>query len=1110
VGPVQPDSKKFSPKQFLRARRPEKFSDSVVVEKNTLDRSILEYHIVSMTTRSQEVPFATFARHLAEREVCPNLLPQTGPTGGGDSKVDSETYPVSDVLALGWFVGVGREASSERWAFAFSAKKDWRPKVRSDVEKAVETGRGYSKIFFITNQAPRDKDRATVEDELRTKHGVDVRILDRTWILEKVFANGHEALAIEDLGLEISVREEVHRGPWDTEREAEIKETEERIQETLRKGDLSPRVVDDCIEGAILARELERPRTEVDGLFERAERIALKCGTDHQKLRCAYQAAWTAYWWHEDYERFSQLYDVVEGRAKGTSNSYELELLTNLWTLLYEAVLSRKTDRNTSDLAAHTKLLAEELERLSNQPQRPSGALHARTLRLQMRLIESIATRDSLETVLTEFREIILSSRGLSGFPLQPLLKILAELGEVIGNEPAFDSLFNAVLEASTERKAEIASARMLVTRAIQLFNAGKPYAAIRALGQSFGRLYKDESRWDAVRALYLCARAYERVGLLWAARGTTLAAASLAVAEFWKNETISSMQVACYARLKWVELQLGRIPQALSWYEVEMITRGALSGDEDTKNEISKEDVAFDATLGLMLLRTESWELKTLSRLPDALERLGLFNASAALLFALGYEDKLRDEGFFKEAGVGDNVQDYFVGWRNAPGSEDLPERPSLGEQRKIVLNSRLLGCRITVESENSSPCVELAESILAALEALMSTGSFGEIAALEPVLTISVTRSDFAEVPFEFTFTDDTGRPHIGILCGGFDAHTVPVALQGRLKDRILELLTFTLPRVFVGHDLLGFFKKLLDEQGVDRSLNFTGSFITVSNVLGHSPKDRISNWLEGSDRDYPPLRREPWEPAAPKAEKPTDPFPRPGEGEIPPELLDFSDVKQKEMETISLIRTSLWSKAKWVATVYGTDEEESVQPPILALGFAEPEAGKQIFRYLREDLGGTRDVQDRLRVSIIRGIDQSKPYSYRVVIGANLREVLSRDDARFAIGVSRMNAMNPASDMNLERFLRQYNKLGGYFLMPAAANASGSEMQFLFDYFLVKGELHIRSAWEIGANDPDAIGVAADDDPIIPLGQSNPPVFALLERKRKNESSHHRIER
>ena len=76
-------------------------------------------------------------RALIKLEICPNLLPQTGPTGGGDSKVDSETYPVADGLAFAWYVGEGRLAASERWAFAFSAKEDWDPKLKSDITKIV-------------------------------------------------------------------------------------------------------------------------------------------------------------------------------------------------------------------------------------------------------------------------------------------------------------------------------------------------------------------------------------------------------------------------------------------------------------------------------------------------------------------------------------------------------------------------------------------------------------------------------------------------------------------------------------------------------------------------------------------------------------------------------------------------------------------------------------------------------------------------------------------------------------------------------------------------------------------------------------------------------------
>jgi hypothetical protein len=237
------------------------------VEGQSLDRSLLEYHLDTLTSRSQELQFEQFARRLAEREVCPNLLPHTGPTGGGDSKVDSETYPVADALSLGWYVGVGREAASERWGFAFSAKKKWRAKVRSDIAKIASTGRGYAKAIFVTSQYVPDKTRALIEDDLRKVTSIDVRILDRTWILDRVFEHHHELLAVEELGITAPVRREVRRGPLDTQREQDLEDIERCIQTALQEGALGFQLVDDCLTAAILARELERLRVEVDGLF---------------------------------------------------------------------------------------------------------------------------------------------------------------------------------------------------------------------------------------------------------------------------------------------------------------------------------------------------------------------------------------------------------------------------------------------------------------------------------------------------------------------------------------------------------------------------------------------------------------------------------------------------------------------------------------------------------------------------------------------------------------------------------------------------------------------------------------------------------------------------
>lgn len=424
----QLSGRKFSPRTFLKGRHPDRYSDTVRADEPSLDRSLLEYHLHSLTTRGQEKDFETFARKLAQKEICPNLLPQTGPTGGGDSKVDSETYPVSDDLAAVWYVGVGSRAYGERWAFAFSAKQDWRPKVRSDVEKIKDTNRGYAKAFFVTNQPVPDRVRAAVEDELTNLHGLDVRILDRTWILDRVFENGHEALAVETLGLQTSIRTVTRKGPLDLQREQDLEDVERRISSAAEEGRLDRGFVDDCLEAAELARDLELSRLEVDGRFARAGRAAEEHGSPHQRLLCAYSEAWTSYWWHEDRRAFLRHYVELERLAGGTGNAYELELLHNAWNVLHTLVTRNEIDDSEVGLQMKTEFLSKELERLSGEEGRPSTALQARSMRHLMRLTTSIRTDGDLGPTFEGLEQVIRESRKLVGFPLDPLLEVLTEL----------------------------------------------------------------------------------------------------------------------------------------------------------------------------------------------------------------------------------------------------------------------------------------------------------------------------------------------------------------------------------------------------------------------------------------------------------------------------------------------------------------------------------------------------------------------------------------------------------------------------------------------------------------------------------------------------------
>lgn len=198
-------AEKLSPSAFMRQLRPEYYSDTETRTDYELDQGTLEYHLETITSRNQTHDFEIFCRRLCERTICPNLRPQTGPEGGGDSKADSETYPVADEVSSLTYIGEPN-TGTERWAFAFSAKKKWMQKIRSDVAGLVATNRSYDRIICVTSQFARSKVRATLEDNLRKQYGIPVTVHDRSWIVTEVIEHERKDLAFNYLHVGREIR----------------------------------------------------------------------------------------------------------------------------------------------------------------------------------------------------------------------------------------------------------------------------------------------------------------------------------------------------------------------------------------------------------------------------------------------------------------------------------------------------------------------------------------------------------------------------------------------------------------------------------------------------------------------------------------------------------------------------------------------------------------------------------------------------------------------------------------------------------------------------------------------------------------------------------------
>ena len=97
----------------------------------------------------------------------------------------------------------------------------------------------------------------------------------------------------------------------------------------------------------------------------------------------------------------------------------------------------------------------------------------------------------------------------------------------------------------------------------------------------------------------------------------------------------------------------------------------------------------------------------------------------------------------------------------------------------------------------------------------------------------------------------------------------------------------------------------------------------------------------------------------------------------------------------------------------------------------------------------------------------------------------------------------SMCPDFGAHLQRFLQSYHRFKCYFLMPAAMAPGGAPPELLYGHDLMKRELALRQAWEIG-NDPDGVAIQPDDTPIVPAGQKSILVLAVLERKRAKEGA------
>jgi hypothetical protein len=650
--------------------------------------------------------------------------------GGGDSKTDTSTYPVAAELASArWWIGHTAPAN-EDWAFAFSAKKDWRTKAKEDVAKIAGLSRHYARAYFVTNQPVSDKSRAQLEAELTKQHGIDVRILDRTWLVERVVTNHHERLTVQSLALQVPVPRERRVGPRDAQRSAKL----DALLSKLRKSD--PAKTDDYVQSqdylraAKLSSSLERPRDEVDGLFQKARDLALRSKYVPAIIRTHYQHAWRSHFWYDDPATAEQILNAMLPYLAQLQDAELCELFNNLCSVLETAHETGFYHQDPTALEQRRQAVTAKLEQLGKDYSRPNNALYAETVLVMSEVRSARNDPTAMRKLFERLTKLFRKAQMLGTYPMLQFMETWEKLGEFFCDFPGYAELQREMQRITEKRFGATEAGRRQVTYGWQLLEKDKHLEGLAELSQARFLLAKEETLDESVDAALGCALAYRKLGHPWAARMEAVSAAhaSLYSMERFHENPRRGLFIARF--IAWLELSLGRVGPFLVWNHfakmlVLAVERRGMDASED-RHDLDMQD----GCLACLLIKAPSDEVRELCDLADAFDRLGLHMSRIALLFVCGQEDTLRNEMPEEMRAEPNALNDLIDGFRQQPAFNEVPSK-LCGEMRyNCKYEHEILGVKYRVRCRNSIGPTLIVESLLGVLDAAFADARWENLA--------------------------------------------------------------------------------------------------------------------------------------------------------------------------------------------------------------------------------------------------------------------------------------------------------------------------------------------------------------------------------------------
>lgn len=1052
-----------TPSQLYRLMRPEYFSDSTT-ELEKLTRDQFKYVMSQISTNQKQDAFEEFTRRCVQRLITPNIIPQTGPTGGGDAKADLLSYPVSKEVSSLWTVPEGGNDRNEKWAFAISSVQKWMAKMDGDVKKIVETYPDIKRIYFCTNQTVSSRSRLSKQKKYEEEYHVETVILDLNWYVQAVYDQGCYDDAIEALGLGDGLKRIKKLGPRDTERERRLSELDS-IQPRTHEDGYDDKYVNGLIEAARLTRELERPQQEVYGRYTVALEAAKQYGLPQQVFECIYQKAWTEFYWYENANATFDNYCELKKMLDDEINVVRIEKLFTLFQVIYNAYSSGLITKPI-DILQEYEYFKDLYHRIESNQRYPSCSLYLRIFLLEFELMQQSPVSDSYDEnrnneVIAELIEALKEATHHLDIHFESQADILAIIGQLYDQNNRFDDLVDVVADIQSSRDKDISAASIQYQRGLQNIDGRNFPDAIRHLSRSYVLFQKEDTISELIRTSAFLAYAYSNVDLLYSAKTYYVKALSLLLISMGNDGKSDHLVVTILVRLCEIELSLGQVVTFLEWLTYLDGYVAVLPNylDKDFVSERSR----LDALLGSLLYESTLNE-DVFSLIPAILERHQLDFSRNVLLLKMGKQEEVSEDFNF----LLDNEErtKVFVSQMSDHARFLFPL--TINHDKRGYLQTLVHGCTIRARYEGVTYEQTFSEMLLSCMELLM-----------ESKLTKSAPTTPSLDFMINCVNEGETQISQISMTACKVTINKNTFSSQNDVWEVLIKMLAHVFSGSVMVKDLAVFLEERQKDDFLLQRLSLLSSYLgDIKNIMPNHRNAFIEMFSKSGDKRFSFKK------------------------ETSTKKQDRAN-KQSDSIITSLIDPRLWDDAKWHGCGYIISYDLS-EPGILVLLYENIAPGIKIFEQWENDF---HNKKLNIKIVIVTGVDSEHPNWYKVLITPDVKAVFMQQQnpaERYVVSASRFHLMNASTNENVFRLKQAFARFG-YIGISASAiinNQMSFEKDKRYNKVIPVRNIEFREAWTIGVNEPESVVILPSDKVIIPVEHSkDAPVLEVLSKKKSN---------